>query len=58
MVKGWKPPPKEPCRCAHFCMEDLVRTGRFCKIEAFRAGWHGPKARKASGAAAVKEADQ
>jgi hypothetical protein len=29
-----KPPPKEPCGCKAFCLEDLKRTGRYCKLEA------------------------
>jgi len=27
-----KAPPKAPCRCVVFCLEDLARTGRICKL--------------------------
>jgi hypothetical protein len=38
MSKKFTPPPKEPCSCKAFCLEDLARTGRYCKLEAARSG--------------------
>lgn len=29
--------PRDPCRCAVFCIEDTKRTGRYCRLEADRA---------------------
>jgi hypothetical protein len=29
-------PPQKPCRCTSFCLEDIERTGRYCKIEVAR----------------------
>ena len=34
MKRKFKPLPKELCRCQVFCIEDLNRTGRYCKLEA------------------------
>ena len=37
-TKKWMPPPKEPCHCQHFCIENTEQTGRYCKVEAVKQG--------------------
>lgn len=32
MPKKPPAPPREQCRCTAFCIEDIARTGRFCKL--------------------------
>jgi hypothetical protein len=33
MPKPLEPPPRRPCRCAYFCIEQTEASGRYCKVD-------------------------